>query len=190
MSIVSDGTLLRLVASGQIGIDPFVESMVQPASIDVTASGLFRVFRNDGTTHIDPRYEQADLTEETRQEGEIPFVLHPGEFVLGSTVERFTLPDNIVGRLEGKSSLGRLGLVVHSTAGYVDPGFEGTITLELSNSSTLPLCLWAGMAIGQMSFQFLDKPAEKPYGHPDRNSKYQGQSGPEPSRMHRNFNAP
>lgn len=187
MSILSDGTLHKLIGDGQLGISPFLPESVQPASIDVHASGLFRVFRNDGTTHIDPRFEQPELTEETRQEGEIPFVLHPGEFVLGSTVECFTLPNNIVGRLEGRSSLGRLGLAVHSTAGYVDPGFDGTITLELSNAATLPICLWAGMPIGQVSFQFLDQPCQMPYGDPRRRSKYQGQVNPTASKMHENW---
>lgn len=187
MSIISDGTLRHLVNMGQLGIDPYVDGMVQPASIDVTASGIFRVFKNNGSTHIDPRFEQADLTEETRQEGEVPFVLHPGEFVLGSTVERFTLPNDIVGRLEGKSSLGRLGLVIHSTAGFIDPGFDGTITLELSSAATLPICLWAGMPIGQVSFQFLDRPCQVPYGDSRRRSKYQGQVSPTASKMHENW---
>lgn len=185
--IVSDGTLARLIASGEIGVDPYDPGMIQPASIDVKASGRFRVFRNDNTTHIDPRLEQPNLTEETVVEGDEPFVLHPGEFVLGSTVERFTLPTHVVGRLEGKSSLGRLGLVIHSTAGFIDPGFDGTITLELSNNATLPICLRAGMPIGQVSFMFLDAPAEIPYGDPRRNSKYQGQIRPTASQMHRNF---
>lgn len=187
--IVSDGTLARLIASGEIGVDPYDPGMIQPASIDVKASGRFRVFRNDNTTHIDPRLEQPNLTEETVVEGDEPFVLHPGEFVLGSTVERFTLPTHVVGRLEGKSSLGRIGLVVHSTAGYIDPGFEGTITLELSNLANIPIVLYADMPIGQISFHLLDHPADKPYGSPGLGSKYQGQVKPTPSRMHENFDA-
>lgn len=190
MSVLSDGTLRRLVEAGHLGIDPFDATQVQPASIDVHASGRFRVFRNNGSTHIDPREEQPDLTEETTQEGPLPFVLHPGEFVLGSTIERFRLPNNIVGRLEGKSSLGRLGLVIHSTAGFIDPGFDGTITLELSNAATLPICLWAAMPIGQISFQYLDQTCEVPYGDPKRNSKYQGQVDPTASQMHRNWEEP
>lgn len=189
MSIISDGTLKQLIHRGELGIEPFSAKMIQPASIDVCASGHFRVFRNDGITHIDPRLEQPSLTEETIQDGDEPFVLHPGEFVLGSTVERFRLPHHIVGRLEGKSSLGRIGLVVHSTAGYIDPGFDGTITLELSNLANIPIALWANMPIGQISFHFLDQPAERPYGSEGLNSKYQGQVKPTPSRMHENFDA-
>lgn len=185
--IISDGTLRALIDRGKIGVDPFDPEAIQPASLDVRASGLFRVFRNDGSTHIDPREKQPDLTEAAQQEGDRPFVLHPGEFVLGSTVEFFRLPDDIVGRLEGKSSLGRLGLVIHSTAGFIDPGFEGTITLELSNAATLPICLWADMPIGQVSFQFLDLPCEIPYGDPRRKSKYQGQYKPTASKMHENW---
>lgn len=187
--IVSDGTLARLIANGEIGVDPYDPGMIQPASIDVKASGRFRVFRNDNTTHIDPRLEQPNLTEETVVEEDEPFVLHPGEFVLGSTVERFTLPTHVVGRLEGKSSLGRMGLAVHSTAGYIDPGFDGTITLELSNFASIPIILRSEMAIGQISFHYLDQPAQRPYGSPGLGSKYQGQVNPTPSKMHRNFNA-
>lgn len=190
MSVISDGTLRNLVEENQIGISPFDPSQIQPASIDVHASGQFRVFRNNGATHIDPRQHQPELTEETTQEGDRPFVLHPGEFVLGSTIESFRLPDHVVGRLEGKSSLGRLGLVIHSTAGFIDPGFNGTITLELSNANSVPICLWTAMPIGQVSFQFLDEACELPYGHPQRNSKYQGQVNPTASEMHRNWMTP
>lgn len=185
--IISDGSLRRLVREGMIGIHPFDEDAVQPASYDVRASGMFRVFRNDGSTHIDPREDQPTLTVPVEQIGNKPFVLHPGEFVLGSTVESFGLPNHIVGRLEGKSSLGRLGLVIHSTAGFIDPGFIGTITLELSNAATLPICLWANMPIGQVSFQYLDQPCEVPYGDPRRKSKYQHQVTPTASKMHQNW---
>lgn len=185
--IISDGTLRLFVQRDVIGIDPFDDEAIQPASYDVRASGLFRVFRNDGSTHIDPRIDQPTLTVPVEQIGDKPFVLHPGEFVLGSTIESFRLPRHIVGRLEGKSSLGRLGLVIHSTAGFIDPGFDGTITLELSNAATLPICLWANMPIGQVSFQFLDEPCEVPYGDPRRKSKYQGQIEPTASKMHENF---
>lgn len=185
--IISDGTLRLCVQRDVIGIDPFDDEAIQPASYDVRASGLFRVFRNDGSTHIDPRIDQPTLTVPVEQIGDKPFVLHPGEFVLGSTVESFRLPNHIVGRLEGKSSLGRLGLVIHSTAGFIDPGFNGTITLELSNAATLPICLWANMPIGQVSFQLLDEPCDVPYGDPRRKSKYQGQIDPTASKMHENF---
>lgn len=188
MTILSDGGIIQAIASGAIEIDPYnPQEQIQPASYDVRASGQFRVFRNDGSTHIDPRQEQPTLTVPVEQVGDKPFVLHPGEFVLGSTVEKFRLGHNIVGRLEGKSSLGRLGLVIHSTAGFIDPGFDGTITLELSNAATLPICLWANMPIGQVSFQLLDKPCEVPYGDPRRKSKYQHQDTPTASKMHQNF---
>ena len=160
---------------------------MQPSSVDVRLDNLFRVFNNTRYTHIDPAMRQDDLTSLVEpKEGE-PFVLHPGEFVLGSTLERCTLPDDLAGRLEGKSSLGRLGLLTHSTAGFIDPGFTGHITLELSNVANLPITLWPGMKIGQLCLLRLTSPAEHPYGSAKAGSKYQGQRGPTPSRSYQNF---
>jgi dCTP deaminase len=185
--VLSDGTIRELVASGRLVIDPFDPTLVQPSSVDVRASGDFRVFRNNRRPHIDVREPIDDLTELVSIAGDEPFVLHPGEFVLGSTMERVGLPDDLVARLEGKSSLGRLGLLIHSTAGFVDPGWEGTITLELSNVARLPITIYEGMKIGQLSFMRLDRPAERPYGHPDLGSRYQGQAGPVDSRYSDDF---
>jgi dCTP deaminase len=160
---------------------------LQPSSIDVRLDRFFRVFDNTKYTHIDPALQQDELTSLIEQEGEDPFVLHPGEFVLGSTFELVSLPDDLAGRLEGKSSLGRLGLLTHSTAGFIDPGFSGHITLELSNVANLPITLWTGMKIGQLCLLRLTSPAEHPYGSSQAGSKYQGQRGPTPSRSYLNF---
>lgn len=185
--ILSDGTIRELLAAGTIILDPIEPDQVQPASVDLRLGDTFLVFRNHVTEVIDPYNKPADLMEEvTVPEGQ-PFVLHPGEFVLASTLEEIGLPDDIVARVEGKSSLGRLGLLIHATAGFVDPGWQrGQITLELSNVATLPIRLWPGMRIGQMSFHRLDAPAERPYGHPELNSKYVGQQGPTSSHYSRN----
>lgn len=184
--ILSDRSIREEVAAGRIKVDPFEPRHVQPSSIDLRIDNGFRVFRNSRKAFIDVKEDQADLTELVDvAEGE-PFILHPGEFVLGSTLERVGLPDDLVARLEGKSSLGRLGLVIHSTAGFVDPGFDGHLTLELSNVSTLPITLYPGMKIGQISFQTLTTPADQPYGL-KRGSRYQGQRGPTPSRYWQNF---
>src|ERR1700741_4222971 len=156
--------------------------MLQPSSIDVRLDRYFRVFNNTRYTHIDPSQQQDALTSLVEAVDEEPFVLHPGEFVLGSTFEAVDLPDDLAGRVEGKSSLGRLGLLNHSTAGFVDPGWDGHITLELSNVNTIPITLYPGMRIGQLSFFRLSSPAERPYGTPGVGSSYQGQSGPTPSR--------
>ena len=156
--------------------------MVQPSSVDVRLDRYFRLFDNHKYAVIDPAEEQPELTRLIEVDAEEGFILHPGEFVLGSTYEQVRLPDDIAARLEGKSSLGRLGLLTHSTAGFIDPGFEGHVTLELSNVATLPIRLWPGMKIGQLSFLQMDAPAERPYGHPALGSKYQGQSGPVASR--------
>ena len=178
--LLSDRDIRAEIAAGRLGIDPFDESLVQPSSVDVRLDNLFRVFNNTRYTHIDPSMRQDDLTSLVEpKEGE-PFVLHPGEFVLGSTLERCTLPVDLAGRLEGKSSLGRLGLLTHSTAGFIDPGFSGHITLELSNVANLPITLWPGMKIGQLCLLRLTSPAEHPYGSAKVGSKYQGQRGPTP----------
>jgi len=159
--LLSDRDLKAAIATGRLGLTPFDEAMIQPSSIDVRLDRYFRVFANHRYTHIDPAAQQDDLTELLEPEGDEPFILHPGEFVLGATFEAVTLPDDIAARLEGKSSLGRLGLLTHSTAGFIDPGFTGHITLELSNVATLPIKLWPGMKIGQLCFFRLSSPAER-----------------------------
>jgi dCTP deaminase len=185
--LLSDRDIRAELNSGRLGIDPFDDSLIQPSSVDVRLDNLFRVFNNTRYTHIDPAQRQDDLTTLVEPKEEEPFVLHPGEFVLGSTLERCTLPDNLAGRLEGKSSLGRLGLLTHSTAGFIDPGFTGHITLELSNVANLPITLWPGMKIGQLCLLRLTSPAEHPYGSSKVGSKYQGQRGPTPSKSYLNF---
>jgi dCTP deaminase len=185
--LLSDRELRKEVESGRLLLDPFDGEMVQPSSIDVRLDRFFRVFNNTKYTHIDPRQRQDDLTSLVEVEADEPFVLHPGEFVLGSTFEKVTLPDDLAGRLEGKSSLGRLGLLTHSTAGFIDPGFSGHITLELSNVANLPITLWPGMKIGQLCLFQLSSAAEFPYGSTQAGSRYQGQRGPTPSRAYLNF---
>src|SRR6187431_1896033 len=185
--ILSDRDIRAEIDAGRIVIDPFVPEAVQPSSVDLHLGNRFRVFRNNRTAVIDPRQEQPELTELVEIAGDDPFVLHPGEFALGATLERVGLPDDLVARLEGKSSLGRLGLLIHSTAGYVDPGWEGTLTLELSNVANLPIALYPGMKIGQISFLRMTTAAEHPYGSQSTGSKYQGQRGPTPSRYYLNF---
>jgi dCTP deaminase len=185
--VLSDRAIRRALEAGRIRLAPLDRDLIQPASIDVRCDRRFRVFRNSRYGHIDVKREMPDLTELVEPRGEEPFILHPGEFVLGATLERLTLGDDIVARLEGKSSLGRLGLQVHSTAGFVDPGFDGHVTLELSNVSNLPITLYPGMKIGQVSFLELSEPAERPYGSGGLGSKYQGQVGPTPSEYWRNF---
>nr|WP_196791266.1 dCTP deaminase [Motilibacter aurantiacus] len=184
---MSDGTIRRLLAEGRLVIDPIDPAQVQPASVDVRLGAEFLVFRNHTAEVIDPYEKRDDLMEKVRVPEGQPFVLHPGEFVLGTTLEAIGLPDDLVARVEGKSSLGRLGLLIHATAGFVDPGWtRGQITLELSNVATLPIKLWPGMRIGQLSFHCLDAPAERPYGHPDLGSKYVGQRGPVASQYQQN----
>ncbi len=185
--VLADRTIRRLLQEGAIEIDPYDDSLLQPSSVDVRVDRFFRVFHNARYPYIDVREPQEDLTELVEIEGEIPFILHPGEFVLGSTLERIRLPDDHVARLEGKSSLGRLGLLIHSTAGFVDPGWNGHVTLELSNVANLPITIYYAMKIGQLSFVQLTEPAERPYGTGDLGSKYQGQRGPTPSRYWQNF---
>ena len=185
--VLSDKTIRRLLEEGRIGIEPYENSLLQPASVDVRVDRYFRVFRNSRYPFIDVRQPMEDLTELVEVDGSEPFILHPGEFVLGSTLERISLPDDLVARLEGKSSLGRLGLLIHSTAGFIDPGWDGHVTLELSNVANLPITIYYGMKIGQLSFVQLSEPAETPYGSAGLGSKYQGQAGPTPSRYWKNF---
>jgi dCTP deaminase len=185
--ILSDRTLREQIAAGRIIIEPYDEQFVQPSSIDVRISNLFRVFRNYTARVIDVKHDMTSLTEPVEIADDGVFMLHPGEFVLGSTLERIGVPDDLVGRVEGKSSLGRLGLIIHSTAGFIDAGFDGHITLELTNIATLPITLYPGMKIGQVSFMEMTTPAENPYGSGARGSKYQGQRGPTPSRYFENF---
>ena len=185
--VLSDATIARLLAEGRLEIDPYDEALLQPSSVDVRVDRFFRVFHNNRYPFIDVKVEQAELTELVEVEEEHPFVLHPGEFVLGSTLERIRLPDDLVARLEGKSSLGRLGLLIHSTAGFIDPGWDGHVTLELSNVANLPITIYHGMKIGQISFMQLSEAADHPYGSGDLGSKYQGQMGPTPSRYWQNF---
>jgi dCTP deaminase len=174
-SVLSDGTIIRLVHEGRIKIDPWDERMVQPASVDLRLGNSFRVFHNYKITAIDLREPPTGLTERFDVSGDKPFVIHPGEFCLGSTLERVELPDDVVARVEGKSSLGRLGLIVHATAGFCDPGWRGTLTLELNNLTRVPIRLYAGLPIAQLSFMTLDAPALRPYGHEALGSHYQGQ---------------
>jgi dCTP deaminase len=185
--LLSDRDIRAELESGRVLLDPYAPEMIQPSSIDVRLDRYFRLFDNHKYPVIDPAADQPDLTHLVEVTGADPFVLHPGEFVLGSTFESVTLPDDIAARLEGKSSLGRLGLLTHSTAGFVDPGFSGHVTLELSNVATLPILLWPGMKIGQMCFFRLSSPAEFPYGASASGSRYQGQRGPTASRSWQNF---
>jgi dCTP deaminase len=182
-SVLSDGTIRRLVDEGRIVIEPWDPELVQPASVDLRLGGSFRVFHNHRTSAIDLREPPTNLTEEVT--GEEMFVIHPGEFVLGVTEEYVELPDDIVARIEGKSSLGRLGLIVHATAGFVDPGFKGTLTLEITNLTRVPIKLYPGLLIAQLSFMTLDAPAERPYGSEALGSHYQGQTAATESRYMR-----
>ena len=185
--IFSDRTIKEAVASGRITIDPYDVSMVQPSSIDLRCDPHFRVFENHRYAVIDPKAPQGDLTVGVEASESEPFILHPGEFVLGSTLEVIGLGDDVVARLEGKSSLGRLGLLIHSTAGFIDPGLTGQVTLELSNVANLQIAIYPGMKIGQISFMQMTSDADNPYGSDAIGSKYQGQSGPRPSRYWENF---
>lgn len=185
--ILSDRDLRTELAAGRIIIEPFDETCVQPSSIDIKVHNLFRVFRNHTAGIIDVKKDMTDLTELVDIPLDGVFILHPGEFVLGSTLERVAVPNDLVARVEGKSSLGRLGLLIHSTAGFIDAGFDGHVTLELANVANLPITLYPGMKIGQISFMKMTSPAEKPYGSGAKGSKYQGQRGPTPSRYFENF---
>jgi dCTP deaminase len=185
--ILSDRTIREELESGRIVIDPLDEASIQPSSVDLRCDGIFRVFRNHTSRVIDVKVDQRDLTELVEIDEEDSFILHPGEFVLGSTLERVAVPDDLVARIEGKSSLGRLGLLIHSTAGFIDAGFDGHITLELSNVANLPITIYPRMKIGQISFLRMTTPAAHPYGSTGTGSKYQGQRGPTPSRYFENF---
>ncbi len=185
--LLSDRDIRAEITAGRVAVEPFAESMIQPSSVDVRLDRFFRVFENHKYSVIDPSIEQSELTREVVVEPNEHFILHPGEFVLASTYEIITLPDDIAGRLEGKSSLGRLGLLTHSTAGFIDPGFSGHITLELSNVANLPVKLFPGMTIGQLCLIKLSSPAEHPYGSAVYASRYQGQRGPTASRSWINF---
>lgn len=184
--ILSDGTIRQLLASGRLVIEPLEPSQIQPASVDVRLGDEFLVFRNHTAEVIDPYANPTELMEKVVVAQDESFILHPGEFVLGTTLELVGLPNDLVARVEGKSSLGRLGLLIHATAGFVDPGFRGQVTLELSNVATLPIRLWPGMRVGQFSFHSLDRAVERGYGHPDLGSKYMNQSGPVASQYQRN----
>ena len=185
--VLSDRGIKAEIEAGRLVFDPYDEGLVQPSSVDVRVDRSFRVFNNTRYPFIDVRKPMEELTSLVKVEDDEPFVLHPGEFVLGQTLERVSLPDDLVARLEGKSSLGRLGLVIHSTAGFVDPGFEGNLTLELSNLANLPITIYHGMPIGQISFMRLDGPVENAYGDRAAGSKYQGQAEPTASRFYLNF---
>ena len=184
---MSDRDIRESIEAGLIGLDPLEMGLLQPSSIDVRLDRFFRLFDNHKYAFIDPAEQQDELTRLIEVDPTEPFILHPGEFVLGSTYEFVTLPDDVAARLEGKSSLGRLGLLTHSTAGFVDPGFKGHVTLELSNVATLPIKLWPGMKIGQLCFFKLTSPSEHPYGSEKYSSRYQGQRGPTASRSYKNF---
>lgn len=185
--LLSDRDISTQISSGRLKVEPFHDAMIQPSSVDVRLDRFFRVFENHKYEVIDPSIEQAELTREVAVGADEFFILHPGEFVLASTYEVITLPDDIAGRLEGKSSLGRLGLLTHSTAGFIDPGFSGHITLELSNVANLPVKLFPGMKIGQLCLIKLSSPAEHPYGSAQYGSRYQGQRGPTASKSWLNF---
>lgn len=185
--LLSDRDIRAELESGRVALAPYEPAMLQPSSVDVRLDRFFRLFDNHKYPVIDPAAEQPDLTRLVEVDGAEPFVLHPGEFVLGSTYEKVTLPDDVAARLEGKSSLGRLGLLTHSTAGFIDPGFTGHVTLELSNVATLPILLWPGMKIGQLCFFRLTSPTENPYGSAAYGSRYQGQRGPTASRSWQGF---
>jgi dCTP deaminase len=184
--VLSDHTICEEIAAGRLVIDPFDPRAVQPASVDLKLGREFRVFRNYRLPYIEVKEPMPELTELEVIDDGVPFILHPGEFVLAVTLERVEIPDDLVGRLDGKSSLGRLGLIVHSTAGFVDPGFKGRLTLELTNVANLPITLYHGMPVSQISFSRLTTPADNPYGK-TKSSKYQGQEGPEPSRYYLNY---
>jgi dCTP deaminase len=185
--VLSDRTIEKLIGDGRIKIDPYDRSLLQPSSVDVRVDRYFRVFHNARYPYIDVKQPQEELTEQVEIGDEEPFILHPGEFVLGSTLERVGLPDDLVARLEGKSSLGRLGLLIHSTAGFIDPGWDGHVTLELSNVANLPITIYPSMKIGQISFMQMTEPATTPYGASAIGSKYKGQKGPTASRYWKNF---
>ncbi len=185
--LLSDRDIKAEIGAGRIGLEPYQQDMIQPSSVDVRLDRFFRLFDNHKYPYIDPAEDQPELTRLIEAKPDEPFILHPGEFVLGSSYELVSLPNDVAARLEGKSSLGRLGLLTHSTAGFIDPGFSGHVTLELSNVATLPIKLWPGMKIGQLCFFRLSSSAERPYGSSEYSSRYQGQRGPTASRSHLGF---
>jgi dCTP deaminase len=187
MTVLIDRTIKQHLAAGRHAIDPLDEDAIQPASVDLRLDRSFRIFRITARPYVDVHEDMDDLTELVEIDAEQPFIIHPGTFCLGTTMEKITLPEDIVARVDGKSSLGRLGLLVHATAGYVDPGWTGKLTLELSNQSQMPIALYPGMRIAQISFLALTSPVDRPYGSPSLGSKYQGQTGPTPSRISREF---
>src|SRR6202035_3691525 len=187
--ILSDRSIREALKLGRIRIEPLDDRCIQPSSVDLHVDRFFRVFRNHSQRVIDVKEDQDELTELVEIEEPDALILHPSEFVLGSTLERVALPNDLVARLEGKSSLGRLGLLIHSTAGFIDPGWDGHVTLELSNVATLPITIYPGMKIGQISFMQMTEPTSRPYGSSSLGSKYQGQEGPTPSRYYKNFEA-
>jgi len=187
VSVLSDRTIKEQLAAGRIVIDPLDEDAIQPASVDLRLDSAFRIFRVTTRPYVDVREPVDDLTELETIAGDEPFILQPGAFCLATTLETITLPDDIVARVDGRSSLGRLGLLVHATAGYVDPGWTGKLTLELSNQSQMPIALYYGMRIAQISFLRLSSAVDRPYGTPGLGSKYQGQTGPTPSRISEDF---
>jgi dCTP deaminase len=187
MTVLSDRSIKQSLGSGRLAIDPLDEDGIQPASVDLRLDRTFRIFRITARPYVDVHEDMDDLTELVEIDAEQPFIIHPGTFCLGTTMETITLPDDIVARVDGKSSLGRLGLLVHATAGYVDPGWTGKLTLELSNQSQMPIALYCGMRIAQISFLSLSTPVDRPYGSPSLGSKYQGQTGPTPSRISGEF---
>ncbi|WP_336249211.1 dCTP deaminase [Stomatohabitans albus] len=187
--ILSDISIRAALESGHITIDPLGDNAIQPSSVDLRVSDTFRVFNNHKYPLIDTKQPLDGLTQTVTVTQEDPFILHPGEFVLGSTLERVSLPTDLVARIEGKSSLGRLGLLVHATAGFIDAGFSGWLTLELSNVANLPIAIYPEMKISQLAFFRLDQPASRGYGDPALGSKYQGQEGPTPSQFHKNFSS-
>src|SRR3990172_6362582 len=187
MTVLSDRTIKEELASGRLVIEPLDEDAIQPASVDLRLDASFRIFRHSSRPFVDVGRPGGDLRELVTIESEEPFVVQPGAFCLGSTIETITLPDDIVARVDGKSSLGRLGLLVHATAGYVDPAWTGKLTLELSNQSQMPIALFYGMRIAQVSFLRMSTPVDRPYGSPELGSKYQGQTGPTPSRISQEF---
>ena len=185
--LLSDRDITAEIDAGRVVLDPYDPAMLQPSSVDIRLDRYFRLFDNHKYAVIDPAEDQPDLTRLVEVDADEPFVLHPGEFVLGSVYETVTLPDDVAARVEGKSSLGRLGLLTHATAGFIDPGFSGHVTLELSNVATLPIKLWPGMKIGQLCFFRLSSAAEHPYGSEKYGSRYQGQRGPTASRSFQSF---
>jgi dCTP deaminase len=187
VSVLSDRSIKKALAAGRLGIEPLDEQAIQPASVDLRLDSVFRVFKTSSRPYVDVAQDVDDLTELVEISPAAPFVIHPGSFCLGSTLETVTIPNDIVARVDGKSSLGRLGLLVHATAGYVDPGWTGKLTLELSNQSQMPIALYYGMRIAQISFIELTTPVDRPYGSAELGSKYQGQTGPTPSRISREF---